>query len=518
MKKTLFLFLSCIFFVGIYQAVGQDPYTRLKQTAAQSPVVRRETTKIVISESESRQKVKTKPAIPFKPIDMVDLKGRRIAPDETTVINGRKITAREFFAKLNEIEKDQNAKGYSIRDNRSTYVVNMAAPASELDRQVPELSKKIGPLKSETELKSLSPANKTIGNVQLNPFGRYSDAEKKKLAETKFSVDTRGNLNVSPTNNTIADTKKTGNPLKNRGNTNAPIKDLKGLTATTGNSTTSGALKVISDISTKDWSIGTASTFKAGVQVSLLRSAKIYQYNPQSPGSSMSEFKINAKAKIYGEIHNNSLDLLSGEVEVFAPANTSKPMTVKEQLQIAGITVLNATQNLTQEKTFAKNNARNFDYSVPVTVPICCGVSFSGKIGVKGSLGLTYNCSIFRSVVSLEAAPVMDLKGYAEGGASLAGIATVGAGVDITFLKGSIPLNSYVGIWSQNADQIVVGYNYYIGYDLTMLSGRLYGYADVCCPWVGCHRLGEVPFCEWSGIKASGTFVEGGSNNVISNL
>lgn len=516
-KLSSFLFLG-MFFISI-QAIAQDPYTRLKQTAAKSPVIKKELARITISESDSRLKVERKTPIPFKPFEMVDLKGRKIDPNETTVINGKRITAREFFAKLNEIERDQNAKGYSIRDNKKTYIVNMATPASELDRKVPELSKNIGRLKSEAEIKALSPTSKQVGGITLNPFGKYNDAEKKKLAETKFSIDAHGNPVISPNNNTAPVAKTGGNPLKNRmANTHAPIKDLKGLTATTGNNTTSGALKVIADNTIKDWSIGDASTFKAGVQASLLRSAKIYHYNPQSPGSSMSEFKINAKAKIYGEIHNNSFDMFLGEVGLFAPADSSKPMTVKEQIQIAGITVLNASQNFTQTKTFAKNNARNFDYSYPYYIPICCGVGFTGKIGVKGSVGLTYNCSLVRTMVNLEAGPVMEITGYAEGGASVGGIATVGAGVNLTFIKGSIPLNSYVGIWNQNADQIYIGYNYYMGYDLNMLSGRIYVYADVCCPWIGCYRLGSVNICDWNGFKSSGTIIEGGTNEVINNL
>ncbi|MBS1496861.1 MAG: hypothetical protein JSU03_08260 [Bacteroidetes bacterium] len=518
MKKLFFLFFSFVFFMSTHQAIGQDPYTRLKQTAAQSPVITKQMASIVISESDSRLKVERKTPIPFKPFDMVDLKGRKIDPNETTVINGKKITAREFFDKLNEIERDQNGKGYSIRNEKTALQVNLVTPASSLDGRVPELSRSIGRVKSEAELKSLSPTSKMIGNFRLNPYGNYNDAERKKMAESKFSVDAQGNLNISPNNNSLESTLKTTHFSKKFGNTHAPIKDLKDLTATTGNSTTSGALKVISDITVKDWSLGDASTFKAGVQATLLRSAKIYHYNPQSPGSSKSEFKIDAKAKLYGEIHNNSFDMLLGEVELFAPADSSKPMSVKEQIQLAGITVLNATQNFTQSKTLAKSNARNFDYSYPYYVPICCGVGFTGKIGIKGSVGLNYHCSVFRTVVNLDASPVMEIKGYAEGGASVGGIATVGAGIDLTFLKGSIPLNSYVGLWAQNADQIVIGYNYYMGYELNMLSGRFYVYADVCCPWVGCHRLGSVNLFNWNGFNSSGTIVDGGKNEVIANL
>jgi hypothetical protein len=509
MKKVFVLLLSVLFFISIHQVMAQDPYARLKQTAAQSPVIKRVLAKTELAESDKRLKVSQKAPIAFRQFDMVDLKGRKIDPNETTIINGKQITAREFFARLNEIEKEQNAKGYSIRGDKSALVVDIVTPASELDGKVPEMSMKIAPLKSENDLKSLSPNSKQIGSLTLNPFGQYSDAEKKKLAETKFSVDPSGTLAASTNSNSIKN---------RRSNLTAVTGSNKNTTLTTGNNTTSGALKVISDLTTKEWSLGIMSTVKAGVRANLLRSAKIYPYNPQSPGSSMSEFKVKADASVFGGILNNSLDLLSAGVELFAPSDSSKPMTVKEQIQLAGFTVINTTENLTQSKTFGKSQARDIDNSFPIKIPICCGVGFVGKIGVKGSVGLNYNCAIFRTVVRLQAEPVIELKGYAEGGASVAGIANVGVGAEINFIQGHIPLNSYVGIWAQNADQVIVGYNYYMGYDLSLLGGRLYGYAEVCCPWVGCHRLGEVNFIKWDGFKASGTIAEGGSNYVLNNL
>ena len=512
MKKILF-FLLCFLLIGAEWAVGQDPYTRLKQTAGQNPVLKQELREVVIPESDSRRRVERKAPIPFRSIEMADKQGKKINPDETIVVNDKNEKAKVVFDKLNEIERDQNAKGYSIRNKQSALVIDIVTPASELDGRVAEMSKSISPLKSEAELKTISAAPRQVSNVTLNPFGQYNSAEKEKLEATKFEVNGSGVLSAS--------TSSTANGVKAKRGTMADVVNAnKNTTLTTGNNTSSAnALKVINETSTKDWSFGIMSTFKAGVEASLSRYAKIYPFNPASPGKSLSEFRVSANAKVYGGLFGNSLDLLSGGVEFYAPSDSSKQMTAKAQILVAGITILSMNESATQSKTYSKSNARSVDKSFPINVPICCGIGFSGKIGIKGEVGLNYNGGIYRTVATLEAAPVIDLKGYIEAGVSFGGVAKLGVGGELTFIKGNVPLSSYVGIWSQTASQVVVGYNYYMGYDLNVLSGRLYGYADVCVPVIdACHRVGEVNFFTWGGFKSSGTFVDGGSNYVLANL
>ncbi len=59
-----------------------------------------------------------KPSKPFSPIEMVDPRtGRPVPPDQILRLgNGVRITAREYFAELNRIEKELNALGYSVRN------------------------------------------------------------------------------------------------------------------------------------------------------------------------------------------------------------------------------------------------------------------------------------------------------------------------------------------------------------------------------------------------------------------
>jgi hypothetical protein len=528
MKKTLFLFLSCIFFVSIYQAVGQDPYTRLKQAADQSPVIRQEMARVAISESDSRLKVSRKSPVAFRQFDMVDKTGKRLNPDEDVVVNGKNQKAKEFFDKLNEIEREQNTKGYSLRDSKTPLVIDIVTPSSSLDGRVSEMAQKTSALRSERELQTLTATSKQVDGLDLKSFDKYNDAEKSRLAQTRFSVDGSGNIKAAanpkvvvapPTvvnpKSAAADNRKT--LAKNHSGVWSGDKDL---TVDPGTKTPSPstALKIINETSTKDWSFGVMSTFEAGIKASLTRYAKICTFNPQSPGKSMSEFKVSVNASVYGGLFDNNMDLLSGGVEFYAPSDSSKSMSAKAQIQIAGITIMSLNETVTQSKTYGKSTGKSIDKSFAISVPICCGIGFTGKVGVKGSVGLNYNGGIYRTVVSLSADPVVDLKGYVEAGISIGGVANLGVGGELTFIKGDIPLNSFVGIWAQNAEQVVVGYNYYMGFDLSMLSGRLYGYAELCAPIVGCYRLGEVNFFKWGGFKSSGTFAEGGSNYVLANL
>ena len=517
MKKLFFLFFTYVLFTGFNQAIGQDPYAMLKQTAAKNPVLTKDLGKVILTESDSRLSVSRQRPIAFRGFDMVDKTGKRIDPNEMIVVNGKSEKAQDIFNKLNEIEKEQNARGYSIRDDRPV-IIDIVTPASSLDGKVQEMSTSVSPLKSEAELQTLSAITRQVGNLVLKPADQYSETERKRVMETQFLVNGSGGLSTS------ASTTPTSSKANRNANVAPGFKNLTNAPDTKpSNSTT--ALKVINETSSKDWSFGVMSTFQAGVKAALSRYSKICPFNPQSPGSSLSEFKVSANASVYAGLFDHSLDLLSGGVEFYAPSDSGKPMSVKVQIRAAGITIMSRNENFTQSKLIGESSSySNFsgkliDQHADITVPICCGISFSGKIGIKGNIGFNYGGSVFRTVVNLRAEPVIDLQGYAEAGVSLAGVGKLGAGGELTFIQGHIPFSSLVGIWAQNADQIVVGYNYYLGYDLTVLKGRVYGYADVCVPVIDkCHRLGEINFFKWNGFHSAGTIADGNTNYVINNL
>jgi len=278
MKRLELLFFTTIFIISIQHTDAQDPYSRLKQAAGQNPVLRQSLSEVVIPESDPRRKVEKKTPIAFRSFEMADKKGTKIDPEETIAVNDKNEKAKVVFDKLNEIEKEQNAKGYSIRNKESALVIDIVTPASELDGRVPEMLKSIGPLRSESELKTLSATTKQVSSLTLNPFAQYNSAEREKLEGTKFEVNGSGVLSASAYGN--ANGLKTAKRFPVTGVTNPN----RNSTLTTGNNTSPAtALKVINETSTKDWSFGIMSTFKAGVEVSLVRYAKICPFNPESP-------------------------------------------------------------------------------------------------------------------------------------------------------------------------------------------------------------------------------------------
>lgn len=530
MNKLVILFFTCILLIGFNNAMGQDPYAMLKQTAAKSPVLTKDLGQTTLTESDPRLSVSRKTPVPFRGFDMVDKSGKKIDPNATITVNGKSQRAQDVFNKLNEIEREQNAKGYSIRDDKPV-IIDIVTPASSLDGKVQENSRSTAPLKSERDLQTLAANTRQVGNIVLKPAEQYNETERKKVTSTRFAVNGSGSLSAS--DRVIAPAAPAG-PVANTG---APsVKANRNANVRTGFKTATRAqdpkpvpsstpLKVINDVTTKEWSFGVMSTFKAGVKAELSRSSKIYRYNPQSPGSSLSEFKVNATASVFAGLFDHSMDLLSGGVEFYAPSDSGKAMSVKVQVRAAGITIMSKNESFTQSKSvgesssFSNFSGKLIDQHTSITVPICCGIAFTGKIGVKGNIGFNYGGSVFRTVVNLRAEPVIDLQGYAEAGVSLAGIGKLGVGGELTFIQGHIPFSSMVGIWAQNEEQIVVGYSYYLGYDLTVLKGRIYGFADACVPVIDkCHRLGEINFFKWSGFHSSGTVADGNTNYVINNL
>ena len=172
------------------------------------------------------------------------------------------------------------------------------------------------------------------------------------------------------------------------------------------------------------------------------------------------------------------------------------------------------TFSYSQEKSLSKTYGRSFDKSFPLRVPLLPGLDFKGLIGVIGEVGFEYEAKIERTVASVHAKPLIDLKVYGEGGLSLIGVAGGGVEAELTFIKGQLDLNAHAGIFSQNLLNVVVGVNHYFGYEIEILSGSISAFGEVCSPvdipWVDdCYRKDHLLF-KWNGFKDSGTITEGG--------
>lgn len=511
MKKIIFFYspirlnktASCLLLfpfllAGIAQsAKAQDnPFDRLKRVAQTQDTVEAGVSKITITQSSPFWKANSKQPVAFKPFELKDKNGRAIDPNEmVTLKNGKKVTAKQAIDQLNDIERKLNAQGFSLRNPQTSNASSTVTSRQDLDGRLSAAPAPVGILKTSDEQKKILSPTKAIGNVLLKPYSQYSSSEKTNLRNFSFN-EKDGELKVQK----LA----------------RPIPAIKAVSV-------NGVLKTINETSSRDWSFGSSSTIKAGIHGDLTRYAKIYSFDPQNPNRSKSEFKITARAKIYGDLFSHHLDLLNASATFFAPEDTTKQMTVGTVVSVAGITVYNFNRGFPQSQNLSGSVGRNINQSADFEVTVVWPIVVSGRIGVRGRIGLEYNANLYRTFVSATAKPVGELSGYAEAGVSIGGILGVGAGGNLIFVKGQLDMNAFAGVWIQNASQIVAAVSYYFGYDLQILKGNLYAYAEACVPdWVpfvggSCSRYTHSLF-NWAGYSSSGTIAEGTRTYVISNM
>lgn len=445
-----------------------------------------------ITPSADWRQVKKSP-IAFKPFEMIDKNGAPIAPDRpVTLRSGKQITAKAYFDRLNTFEQKLNAQGFTLRNNEPVIASETVTESEYLDGMISKQPQPIGDLRSDEYLSKFMNPVKKVGDVSLKPLDDYSAEEQRKLQRYTFQA-AGDNVTATPiAAASIPTTVAIPNPV---------------------------VLKKINESDVKEWSFGKASTFKVSARAELIRQATIYQFDPKNPGKSMSEFRVTGKGNLSGYAFGHSVNILNGETEFFAPADSARKMTAKVKIDIGGITLLNLSKSYAQKTRLSDDKYWSLNKSFGIQVPIALGIDFTGKIGIKGKAGLIYSATLGRGFVSPEVIAYGNLSGYAEAGAEFLDLIGGGAGTSLVLFNGKLDLFASLFLANQNVNQIVVGYSYYFGYDITMLKGRVYCYTEVCVPFTDwCWRPIEHTLFSWGGYTKKGTIAEGSKLYIIANL
>ena len=496
MKKIQFIAVCLLYLQGVN--AQEDPFVRLRNAAQKTSVEKTMLSAVKVSISNPNWKANIKPAIPFKPFELLDSNGRAVPPDRpVTLRSGKQITAQEYINRLNQIEKKLNSQGHTLRNKKPVVISQTVTGEAFLQGKVSGFPQPIGEFRRGENLRTFMSPEKRVGTIILKPMGVYTPVEKNEINSYNFSE-----INGGVTATKITTTRRLIRTDISRAMLAGAVK----------------ALKTIDVTDRKEWSLGEKETFQAGIEGTLTRHAKIYPFDPDHPDKSMSEFRVAATGRVYGSLFDHTLDLLNASGEFNAPADTSKKMTAKLVVKAGGITILNLNDSYAQSKSFNDMVAKSFDKSFPIEIPIGWGFDFQGKIGIKGDAGFGYGATLYRTFASVQGKPLANLEGYAEAGIDFLDVIGGGVGGRLTFLKGDLELQAFAGIWTQNAEQIVLAISYYFGYDLEMLKGSLYCYVEVCLPWVGCWRPVEHDFYSWDGYKRSGTISEGSASYVLANV
>lgn len=469
---------AVIFFAGTQKGWSQqNQMAKMKQAAIGEDTIKMTGEQVRLQQPDPFLKTNSKTPVPYRIIPMKVRGGRAIQPNETvTMKDGSKVAAPEFFRRLNDAEKKLNAQGYTLQGTGKIVIGSVVTPASDLDGRIAESGKPLRKLRSESEVDTRMKPTGKVGTITLKPFDTYTPAEKDKLSKTMIE-------------------------LKN-GKAVAKAIAVPAMASPAGERLLNNFSKTI----TKDWHFGNNSTFLAGINGTVTLKGKIYTFNPQSPGTNKSEFQVLADARAYASLFGHSVDVATGHLDAFAPEDVSKKMTLKVQIKIGGISVLNLDESYAQSKSFSGVKSRNVSKSFGIQIPIGWGFDFTGRIGLDGTFGIKYSGNLFKTFASAQCRPYCDIKGKAEAGVDFLHVLGGGVGGKLTLLSGNLDLSGYIGVWSQNANQIVLVYSYYFGYNLEVLKGELYCYIEAC--FIGCWRPVEFTFFRWNGFKQAGTFAE----------
>ena len=362
--------------------------------------------------------------------------------------------------------------------------------------------KSIGAFKSEIEVKrlmSLVQKVKVAGPSQagksqlitLKPYSSYTKSERDNI--NKYSFTTKSGVVLAE--------KKASN--------NRPFKDHR--PKKIGNLS---SLYEINETNIKNWNFGNPEIFQASIEGSITRFAKIYPFDVEKKDSNKSEFRVKATSKVKGSLLGENVDVLDASGDFYAPSDLSKRMLARVQIKAFETSLFSLNKTYPQKKSFSETYAKTFDESFPIRIPLLPGIDFKGLIGVIGEVGFEYSADLERTVASVHAKPLIDLKVYGEGGLSLIGVVGGGVEAKLTLIKGELDLNAYTGIFNQNSEEVVAGVNYYFGYNIEILRGSFSAFGEICSPidipWVDdCYRKTHKLF-DWNGFKDSGTILSGG--------
>ncbi len=429
--------------------------------------------------------------------------GAAIAP--TTILtlpDGRKFPASTYYTELNKIEKGLNDLGYSLRSMPSELVLQKSVIRPGVLQQQAQQFTSVGPRLSDVALRQRFLSAPTLGGQQVLMAGQLNPQTTQAIRAKNVgkSVDLNNNqLRLIP------QTPQVGGV---RPRVQERIKIRPG--GIFGNTAQFKTPKTFHREQPWNWNVGDPSSFQAYITGKLVADGKAAPSDSPSDADifkSASEYSLSGDAQAGGSILGRNITLLNATAKFDAPSNTSRPLNANSQIQVLGITVLNFNQDVPDNYAKSDKISKNLHYSVPFGIPLG-PVWLGGEIGTNGEAGLQYSISMNRTGVGGTLTPFVHTSVYGEGGASVV-IAGAGVGVQMTLINAD--LDSYGQARLGWFLKWIFFQDLYVGYNVRMLDGRVYGYVYVYVPKFGLppweKKQWEHDFWNWSGFGSQGTLV-----------
>ncbi|BCM94475.1 hypothetical protein IAD21_06382 [Abditibacteriota bacterium] len=433
--------------------------------------------------------------------------GAPISP--TTILtlpDGRKVEAGTYYTELNKIEKGLNDLGYSLRTMPRTLVLQKSVVNPGVLQQQAAQFAAIGPRLADVSLTQRFLAAPVVAGGQRVLMSGQLTAE---AAQSIRNQNVGKSLGLA--NNELRLVPQTGvikpqpNGIKPRIGNRIKILPRPGIDIAQFKSP-----KIFHREQPWNWSVGNPSSFQAYLSGKLVTDGKAYPVaNPSDAEifKSASEYTLSGDAQAGGSILGRNVTLLAANAKFYAPSNTAKPLNANSTVQVIGITVYNFNQDIPTNWDKSDTISQSLHYGVPFGIqlgPIWLG----GEIGANGEAGLKYSVSMSRTGVGGNVTPFIHTNVYGEGGASVV-VAGAGVAVQMTLINADLDMYGQARLgWFL---KWIFFQDFYVGYKVRMLDGRVYGYVYVYVPKFGIppweKKQWEHDFWNWSGFGREGTLV-----------
>jgi hypothetical protein len=490
-----FVILAIGSMVAQIKPVGNIRPDAARKAAAAAETIKKPTVRAALNRNQIE--TLTRPAIPFKPFEMVDPATRKPIPP-TAIINlpnGKRPTAQQYYSELNTFEKWLSEHGYSLRTSKPGQRVilhQIKVDRSALQRQIQLSPKATTLVKRPDILARYSDKNLTVvqplrldNNLVIKKFPRGANSNQ--ITAASKVITAKG----------IRGAQRNGMVISN-----STLDEIARLKLTPPPANPGPLCQHIDEARPWNWDVGDPSTFHAYVNGALKVTGDACRPpDMQKLSTNQSHFNVTAEAKAGGEVFGIGGDLLRLTSNLGGNEATNT-VNAGLGLFVLGVDILNINKSATGHWGVDDQISKGLDFSTSLP-PIPVGpFDIDVTIGARGEAGFQYHVSLSPNDVSLGGGPFVHSSVYAQAGLSIV-IAEAGMGVTLTLVNWDMNLAGSVGYgWAFGffvSDQI------YIDSNLNLLSGGVYVYAKVVYPCFGlppwCWAEYDHTLWSWNGLN-----------------
>ncbi|MFT3680017.1 MAG: hypothetical protein QM791_07070 [Ferruginibacter sp.] len=411
----------------------------------------------------------------YVPYTMADIKGAKLPSVTNADGTVSTMSATEYLDKLNQMEKDLNSKGYSLRTGTRT---------ANLTRTTV----------SYGTVKNVKVSSAALQSLAATPTVAYPSeaAQLSKVTTSAAAVVAYSDGSTPP----------------------APNKPCVGAIQMMPSETKTASY----NFTPVDLNFGDKSSLYAGIFAKYELKGKSEPLNglcywTATPASvtnaiknTQSEFSFYVGAGAHIFVLNREFKIAEASISINTPSDPTKKLSKKELVMRIGKTIVDDVEEFSEDsKTLDRTDQESFSLTLAdIVIPIAGPVSVRTTFKVGGSVGIRYLTSLNRYGLYAAVTPFAKSSANFEGAIDICSVAKAGVGGTLTIFDLQAPASvKSMLTWSSESWKLENVSDW--TFKATFLKGRLYAFAEIDY-YIDTKRW-EVDFANLEGLNYTKTLI-----------